>query len=462
MLASVARDQMILSNASSDERVMTMRRNRIMAAEQQERQIVESVHRETSRRRAVQQRAATEQAVATELQKLRDMSIRDEKMRQQLCDTEPEIRELRAKLDAGYVRREVQSQITENDQQRADTLRLKEETGRMLNTQRKQWEEEELVGAKDKFVKTQVYSSDLDAQLAEEEARKVEAYEQFIKDKQMIDEIVNRIHEEDTEYARDVAAKKSRNRAEMEDFERTQEDYRRQNEEQIAREDEILRKQAAALEARSVGEKAAKREKSAMRDQMQATMGAELATKQAQLLEDEVLRNMLLEEEERKRLEQQGKQEAEKKLRRRIEMLRDHDEAVFIKQMKAEQELQEEQEFRSAMLEKFARDDRLEQLSAQKRRMKGLEHGRAVEDLIVERRQRIQVERERQEAALAQEGVMKEARRRLIEEERQKLLREHAVKLLGYLPKGVIRDTGDLATLGDDFQAAYTPYGSGF
>lgn len=139
MLASVARDQMILSNASSDERVMTMRRNRIMAAEQQERQIVESVHRETSRRRAVQQRAATEQAVATELQKLRDMSIRDEKMRQQLCDTEPEIRELRAKLDAGYVRREVQSQITENDQQRADTLRLKEETGRMLNSQRKQW-----------------------------------------------------------------------------------------------------------------------------------------------------------------------------------------------------------------------------------------------------------------------------------------------------------------------------------
>lgn len=77
MLASVARDQMILSNASSDERVMTMRRNRIMAAEQQERQIVESVHRETSRRRAVQQRAATEQAVATELQKLRDMSRKD-------------------------------------------------------------------------------------------------------------------------------------------------------------------------------------------------------------------------------------------------------------------------------------------------------------------------------------------------------------------------------------------------
>jgi len=185
-------------------------------------------------------------------------------------------------------------------------------------------------------------------------------------------------------------------------------------------------------------------------------MGAELAEEQHRILEDEELRNTLLEEEERERLDEQAKQEVEKKLRRRIEMLRDHDEAVFIKQMKAEQELQEEQEFRGAMLEKFARDDRLEQLSAQKRRMKGLEHGRAVETLISERRQRIQIERERQEVALAQEGVMKEARRQLIEEERQKLLREHAVKLLGYLPKGVIRDAGDLGTLGEEFQDAYT------
>ena len=156
------------------------------------------------------QRASTEQAVAVELQKMRDMTIRDEKMRQQLCDTEPEIRELRAKLDAGYVRREVQSQITENVQQRDETLRLKQETGRMLETQRAQWEDDELVNAKDKFVKTKVYSSDLDAQLAEEEARKVEAYEQFIKDKQMIDEIVNRIHDEDTQYAREVETKKVR------------------------------------------------------------------------------------------------------------------------------------------------------------------------------------------------------------------------------------------------------------
>lgn len=42
------------------------------------------------------------------------------------------------------------------------------------------------------------------------------------------------------------------------------------------------------------------------------------------------------------------------------------------------------------MLAKFAEDDRIEQMNAQKRRMKQLEHKRAVERLIDERRAQLQ------------------------------------------------------------------------
>ena len=45
------------------------------------------------------------------------------------------------------------------------------------------------------------------------------------------------------------------------------------------------------------------------------------------------------------------------------------------------------------MLEKFAEDDRIEQMNAQKRRMRQLEHKRAVEKLIEERREQFQRER---------------------------------------------------------------------
>ena len=47
------------------------------------------------------------------------------------------------------------------------------------------------------------------------------------------------------------------------------------------------------------------------------------------------------------------------------------------------------------MLEKFAEDDRIEQMNAQKRRMKQLEHKKAVEKLIEDRRVQFQRERVR-------------------------------------------------------------------
>jgi hypothetical protein len=44
-----------------------------------------------------------------------------------------------------------------------------------------------------------------------------------------------------------------------------------------------------------------------------------------------------------------------------------------------------EQEFRSKMMEKFAEDERLEQMNAQKRRMREQEHKREVEKLWQEK-----------------------------------------------------------------------------
>lgn len=87
------------------------------------------------------------------------------------------------------------------------------------------------------------------------------------------------------------------------------------------------------------------------------------------------------------------------------------------------------------MLAKFAEDDRIEQMNAQKRRMRQLEHKRAVEKLIDERREQFRREREAELEARREEERMQEYRRQIIEEERQRLLQEHATKLLGYLPK---------------------------
>jgi len=97
-------------------------------------------------------------------------------------------------------------------------------------------------------------------------------------------------------------------------------------------------------------------------------------------------------------------------------------------------------------LEKFAEDDRIEQLNAQKRRQKQIEHRREIERLLAERRARYEKERD---AALAEhvEAERREMdRMSIVEEERLRILRAHA-QVLGLvdLPKGVIQKESDLA-----------------
>ena len=93
----------------------------------------------------------------------------------------------------------------------------------------------------------------------------------------------------------------------------------------------------------------------------------------------------------------------------------------------------------SQIMAKFAEDDRIEQMNAQKRRMKQLEHKRAVEELIRIRREK--KEESHKQAIAEREREAQEARikAQIIEEERQVILQQHADQLLGYLPKGVIR-----------------------
>ena len=59
----------------------------------------------------------------------------------------------------------------------------------------------------------------------------------------------------------------------------------------------------------------------------------------------------------------------------------------------------EEEGFRRHMLAKFAEDDRIEQMNAQKRRMKLIEHGRQVQQMIDDKRRMYEEQKVRVSAA---------------------------------------------------------------
>ena len=88
------------------------------------------------------------------------------------------------------------------------------------------------------------------------------------------------------------------------------------------------------------------------------------------------------------------------------------------------------------MMAKFAEDDRIEQLNAQKRRMKQAEHAREVAKMVEDRRKLYEEQKAREEAESAAYAAEMARRAAIIEEERKKLLQEAAevsAMLVGWL-----------------------------
>lgn len=119
-----------------------------------------------------------------------------------------------------------------------------------------------------------------------------------------------------------------------------------------------------------------------------------------------------------------------------------------MKHDKLEAEREEEEACRLQLMAKFAEDDRIEQLNAHKRRMKQQEHKRSVEALLEERREKVRAEKEKEHNNQMREKQVALNRAKIVEEERQQLLEKHVKNLLGYLPKGVLRDTDDIERFG--------------
>ena len=115
---------------------------------------------------------------------------------------------------------------------------------------------------------------------------------------------------------------------------------------------------------------------------------------------EEVRMELVIEEQEAKL--QKKEREANAKRARDIEDLqRVHQEQLYFKQLREEAERREAEEFRAQMMAKFAEDDRIEQMNAHKRRMKLLEHKRAVEELLKDRHARFEAARVRSFNTLA-------------------------------------------------------------
>jgi len=174
-------------------------------------------------------------------------------------------------------------------------------------------------------------------------------------------------------------------------------------------------------------------------------MSAQMAQRQKEQDEMEALRNELVIQETEERVLQKEKEKMERAVRQRLDIAMANEYQRQLKSIRREEEKQEEEQFRQAMLDKFAEDDRIDQLNAQKRRQKQLEHRREIERLLELRREKYEQERATELQDQLNAERVEQIRQQIIEEERKRMLAAHAANLgLKHLPKGVLSTDEDM------------------
>jgi hypothetical protein len=184
------------------------------------------------------------------------------------------------------------------------------------------------------------------------------------------------------------------------------------------------------------------------KEQIQGKISGALEEKRRREEELEQLRSELSLAEADEKRRQADREMYEKSMRDRAEMMQANEYQKALRQAQNEARDQEEQQFREEMMVKFAEDERIEQLNAQARRRRTMEHKQEVERLIKEKRAMYEREKQKEEAERAHQAAVEAEEAHIIEQERQRLLSEHAAALNDYLPKGVLKKPEDKRIVG--------------
>lgn len=392
-------------------------------------------------------------------EKLRaDEFLRREKLRNQLRLGTQEIRDLETQLRACYVGKGVHAQMKEKQlKQIREEIREKAH----LEAQMVAWKEQEDEDRKTKEENLrQKYALRLaqQEQIVQKQQRKIDAYRTFVQEKLMLDAAVQELIEEDR---RNSIARMQRQKAcqkDIENFIVAREEWK---EKQKLQQEEENKRIQAFVEMQTQRELKLQQEvqrKWEAKAQINDFLARKLYDEQMQDMEKRQVFQELAEEELREAQEARIRQElvvaVQKRIDLRLAMAHQQKERV----LQLQREGQREQQMRQEMMEQKATQDRLDQLTAERRRIKIQEHRQAVERLLKERRVRRNLELEQimrdHEAQLEEE----KAREQMIEEERINILQQHAENLLGFMPRGLLKES-DIQKLGSNFKTSFENHG---
>ena len=359
----------------------------------------------------------------------------------QICENDPELRALQSQLKAAYMNQERAAQQEERrlvsfeEQQREAALDGAMERDRQLALAEMQQKNQarKMIAEESRETLTRQINERRDA-------AEIDGLAMFENDKRMVDAIVQKVRLDDRQETEIRLKKQEETRAYIRRFqvEREQQliDAKRDEDANEAK-IEAYRKER---EGRGVAAAAKKAAKQAEADRKYKEIERKVRAERMATEELENLRNLLHDEENWRKQEDAAAARKQRREDMKVEMIEANE---LQKEFKAEAKLREREEemvLIQKMLDKFQDDERMERENAQKRIIAKQKYILAIEQQRAGKRSQYVAEMEREKVELVQLKEEEDFRRTVVEEARKRLLAEHAVKLKGFLPKGILRN----------------------
>ncbi|KAK9504430.1 hypothetical protein O3M35_010764 [Rhynocoris fuscipes] len=395
------------------------------------------------------------QDVSLAQQILSDRIKEDQEMNQRrVLRGNQELQELESRIKQAYIKKELCTQleakraekIKHELERQEDIYRLNAvQDALKVHDEQRRIEEER---------KKREYREFLQEQMIDKHKQKVEQYKATLEDRAIMEDAIKAAEENDKKEEEHRLKKIEEVKQDIDEYYRSRQVWLMKEKE---KEEDEERKIKEYLEEKFRKEKelqdeARKREEERLK--LNAAVIKVMTESSSRRAEEDRINQILLDEDSRQKVEAKIKAEYDKKMRMRQE-LRD----VFTKQIDEklhamEEERKYDMEYCEQMFKQIEENNRLDRELQQKKKLKNVQYAEELKQVIEDRdkvRQRDLYRRIGEYHASVKENQekMKE-----IEEERICLLKEHSPQLLGFLPKGLLRQV-DLPRLDPQVQAFY-------
>ena len=356
-----------------------------------------------------------------------------------LLNENPEIKEIKDSIEQAKLNQFRAHQIHENQIRRVQNLikdtEADEQVLRKLEYEKRKAEEEEKKKKQDRIRAKYL----IQQQMKNKEFLKEEAKKEYEKDKIDVDNMINKLKEEDLAALAEAERKKNIQKIYMENayaekdarMQRQKEEDRLQkererkyHEEVQKREDELNSKKAAIqFEKDKIFEQLCQKE----------------AQRQAERDYWENVRNELYVEQENHKAKLKELEEKEKRQKQKEDLLASAIEQMKYKEKRKKEEQEMEAEFKRKLMEQFAEDEKLEQYNMRRRKQRELDLKQEVEKQWQIKLLQYQKQKEQELAELEKAKKKEEEERHLIEKEKERLIKENERLLKAYYPTGYKR-----------------------